>query len=48
MKVLFIVLAVYALIFVASLPMLFGFGVPAPLAHGLFGWTSIFNNGFYR
>ena len=48
MKVLFVVLAVYALIFVASLPMLFGFGVPAPLAHGLFGWTSIFNNGFYR
>lgn len=46
--ILMIVLAVYAVFFVASLPMTFGFGMPAKLANILFGWMSIVNNGFFR
>ena len=48
MKVLTVAVALYAILCVASLPMYFAFGVPASLAHGLFGWTSLANNGFYR
>lgn len=48
MLVIFIALAVYLVLFLASLPMTFAFGMPEKLANVLFGWTSMINNGFFR
>ncbi len=48
LKVLVGVFAVYALIFLLSVPMLFCIPV-APLAASIcYGWTTLLNNGFYR
>ena len=46
--VLFWLLAVYAVIFVLSLPMVFCIPLPAAAAAGMFGWTTFANNGWYR
>ena len=47
-KVLAAVLAVYAVIFLLSIPMYFSIPI-APLAASVcFGWTTLLNNGFYR
>lgn len=46
--VLFWLLAVYAVIFVLSLPMVFCIPLPAAVAAGMFGWTTFANNGWYR
>lgn len=46
--VLFWLLAVYAVIFVLSLPMTFCIPLPAAAAAGMFGWTTFVNNGWYR
>lgn len=48
LKVIIIVIAVCLLLFVASLPMTFGFKIPTGVEKVLFGWTSILNNGFFR
>lgn len=47
-KVLTALVALYAVVFVLTLPMTFGFPFPAAAAAACFGWTSILNNGFYR
>lgn len=48
LKILCIAIALYAIVFVASVPMYFGIGLPLNLARILFGWTSLANNGLYR
>lgn len=47
-KVMAALLAVYAIIFLLSVPMLFGIPVSSLAAVICFGWTSFLNNGFYR
>ena len=46
--VLFWLLAVYAVIFVLSLPMVFCIPLPAAAAAGMFGSATFANNGWYR
>ncbi len=48
LKVLFGMCIVYALLFLLSLPMVFGFSVPELAASICFGWTTFLNNGYYR
>ena len=47
-KVMAALLAVYAIIFLLSLPMTFGIPVPYLAATICFGWTTFINNGYYR
>ena len=47
-KVMAAVLAVYAVIFLLSVPMSFGIPVSPVAASVCFGWTTFLNNGFYR
>ena len=46
--VLVLLAAVVALAFLLSLPSVYGFAVPKWLASVAFGWTNVFNNGFFR
>ena len=48
LRVLFGMCIVYALLFLLSLPMVFGFSVPDLAASICFGWTTFLNNGYYR
>lgn len=48
LKVLFGMCIVYAVLFLLSLPMVFGFSVPELAASICFGWTTFLNNGYYR
>lgn len=48
LKVMTALLAVYAAIFLLTLPMTFGIPVPYLAAAICFSWTSFLNNGFYR
>ena len=47
-KVLAGLLAVYAVVFLLSLPMVFAIPLPPLAASICFGWTTFLNNGFYR
>ena len=47
-KVMAGLVAVYAVIFLLTVPMVFCIPFPSAAAAACFGWTSFLNNGFYR
>ena len=48
LKVLAGILAVYAVIFLLSVPMYFGIPISTLAATICFGWTTFLSNGYYR